>query len=147
MFELSLLQREVTRLLDLELSSSGLSAEDFAVYSAVARGLTRPGDIAEFLRFPATTVSSVVRRLATRGHVTCAIDDADRRARRVTFTPAGAAAHAEASRLYGAALKRLHLPASAQSIERLLVEMRTVIADAQKLASAGPVAAGRERLS
>src|ERR1700733_5021961 len=110
MFELTLLQREVTRLLDLELSPSGLSAEDFAVYSAVARGLTRPGDIAEFLRFPATTVSSVVRRLATRGHIAYAIDDADRRARSVTFTPAGAAAHAEASRLYVAALEGLNLP-------------------------------------
>src|ERR1700709_2457886 len=106
MFELSLLQREVTRLLDVELSSSGLSAEDFAVYAALARGLTRPGEIAEFLRFPATTVSSVVRRLEARGHVTSAIDDADRRARSVTLTRAGAAAQGHAARLYDEVLER-----------------------------------------
>src|ERR1700712_1760208 len=118
MFELSLLQREVTRLLDVELASSGLTAEDFAVYSALVRGLTRPGEIAEFLRFPATTVSSVIRRLSARGHVSYEIDEADRRARRVTLTPEGVEVHRQAARLFEEAVERLSLPAPADSIER-----------------------------
>ena len=147
MFELSLLQREVSQLLDLELERSGLSAEDFAVYSALARGLTRPGDIAGFLHFPPTTVSSVIRRLASRGHVSYEIDDADRRARRVTLTSAGRDAHNEATRLFDLAVKRLALPPSAHSLDSALVDMRLAVAEAQSTATRRTVRVGSGRLA
>jgi DNA-binding MarR family transcriptional regulator len=142
MFELAVLQREVTRLLDVELAPSGLSAEDFAVYSALARGLTRPGDIAGFLRFPPTTVSSVIRRLEARGHVAYGIDDADRRARHVTLTPAGVGAHRRASRLFDSAVGRLELPVAAQSLAGLLKDVRSVIADVRSGAKSHELPAG-----
>lgn len=147
MFELSLLQREVSHLLDLELAGSGLNSEDFAVYSALSRGLTRPGEIASFLHFPPTTVSSAISRLASRGHVSYEIDAADRRARRVTLTSAGLDAHKEATRLFDLAVNRLALPPSADSLEFVLVEMRIAIAEAQSTATRRAVRVGSGKLA
>ena len=84
LFEVWLVANSTRALLDSALRASGLNAEDFALYSALARpgGIT-PTELAGMMALPPTTVSSIVRRLARRGHVGRTPNPADARSYRI----------------------------------------------------------------
>jgi DNA-binding MarR family transcriptional regulator len=69
------------------------------------------GDVAGFLAMDRTTLTANLKPLERRGLVTVAIDDADKRSRRLTLTPAGRTLLVAAVPVW----KRTHV-----AIERLL---------------------------
>ena len=108
LFPLWIAYRSLQDLLDQVLAPSGLSAEDFAVYSALARaGEARPSAVADFLRLPPTTVTAVMARLRQRGHVATTRDASDGRAKILRLTRDGAAAHQHALSLFEPLLNTL----------------------------------------
>ncbi|MBI1378258.1 MAG: winged helix DNA-binding protein [Frankiales bacterium] len=100
LFEVWLLSRRAYRLLDGSLRESGLSADEFAVYSLLVAAPRSPSWLAQWMAAPLTTVSSYVRRFEQRGHVTREPDPADARSYRLALTDAGRAAHRAAGELF-----------------------------------------------
>jgi DNA-binding MarR family transcriptional regulator len=96
LFAVWLLSRHTARLLDDALRDTGLSADDFAVYSLLTAGGASPGSLAAWLAAPLTTVSSYVKRFEGRGHVERTPDPADGRSYRITLTASGITAHRQA---------------------------------------------------
>jgi len=81
------------RLADLDLNASEIN-----VLANLADGLSRTiGELASATATRPTTLTSVLDRLVRKGHVTRALDPADRRSFRVSLTPGGRRA-ADASR-------------------------------------------------
>lgn len=126
LFDVWLTSRAVTGALDEALAPSGLTADEFGIYSALssAEALT-PSDLAQWMFAPATTVSSVVKRLERRGHLTRKRNPTDGRSYLLALTPSGREAHAAAGRLFlpvlhqtVAALGR-HEPAARRELRRL----------------------------
>lgn len=101
LFEVWLVANSTRALLDGALSASGLNAEDFALYSALARpgGIT-PTELASLMALPPTTVSSIVRRLERRGHVCRTPNPGDARSYRIELTGPGHDAHSRAGQLF-----------------------------------------------
>lgn len=101
LFEVWLVASATRALLDRALSTGGLDAGDFALYSVLARppGAT-PTELAEIMALPPTTVSSIVRRLERRGHAQRSPNPDDARSYRVELTKSGRDAHAKAGQLF-----------------------------------------------
>jgi DNA-binding MarR family transcriptional regulator len=110
LFDLWLVSRAATALIDEAVRDSGLDADEFAVYSVLAStdGMT-PTDLARWMAAPATTVSSYATRFARRGHVERVQNPADRRSYRLRLTDSGRAAHLEAGRLFQTVLEQVNL--------------------------------------
>ena len=91
LFDVWLVSRATTALLDDVLRASGLDADEFAVYSVLASGdgMT-PTELAHWMAAPPTTVSSYVKRFETRGHVRRVPNPEDRRSYRLQLTVVGA---------------------------------------------------------
>lgn len=101
LFEVWLVANSTRALLDGALRRGGLDAEDFALYSVLARpGGATPTDLAAMMARPATTVSSIVSRLEGRGHVRRTPNPDDARSYRIELTRSGRHAHARAGRLF-----------------------------------------------
>ena len=97
-----LVSRAATGLLDDALAPSGLTADEFAVYSMLSgsdEGST-PSELAGWMAAPPTTVSSYVKRFEGRGHVERTPNPDDRRSYRVRLTAAGRAAHLDAAQRF-----------------------------------------------
>jgi DNA-binding MarR family transcriptional regulator len=99
LFDVWLLSRATTALLDERLRPSGLDSDEFAIYSVLrsTEGMT-PTELAHWMAAPTTTVSSYVKRFEARGHVERAANPADRRSYRVRLTGAGRGAHQAAAK-------------------------------------------------
>src|SRR3954453_2185887 len=83
-------------LLDDSLERSGMSGDDFALYSLLnAYGPASPSQIARWTGMRATTVSAALKRLAARGHTVQDRNRDDRRSYTVGLSDAGRAAHRE----------------------------------------------------
>ena len=97
LFDVWLVSRATTAMLDETLRPSGLDADEFAVYSVLASGdgMT-PSDLAQWMSAPATTVSSYVKRFEARGHVQRAPHPDDGRSYLLQLTAAGRRVHCEA---------------------------------------------------
>lgn len=97
LFDVWLVSRATTALLDEALRPCGLDADEFAVYSVLSSGdgMT-PSDLAQWMSAPATTVSSYVKRFEARGHVRRAPHPDDGRSYLVQLTDAGRRVHREA---------------------------------------------------
>lgn len=125
LFGVWLVARRTTRLLDDALRDSGLSADDFAVYSLLTTGGATPGTLAAWLAAPLTTVSSYVKRFEARGHVERTPDPTDARSYRITLTPSGIRAHRQAGSTFLAVLAQIDSqlgrtqPAVRESLELL----------------------------
>lgn len=126
LFEVWLVANSTRALLDGALRASGLSADDFALYSALARpgGIT-PTELASLMALPPTTVSSIVRRLERRGHVCRTPNPGDARSYRIELTRHGHAAHSRAGELFlpvlGDVEASLGIPVSqAENVLRLI---------------------------
>jgi len=108
LFDVWVLANSTRAVLDDALRPSGLTAEEFALYSAVRRdgGIT-PTELAALMALPTTTVSSIVARLERRGHVRRAPNPGDGRSYRIQLTGAGMAAHGAAAGLFAPVLARV----------------------------------------
>jgi DNA-binding MarR family transcriptional regulator len=108
LFDVWVVANSTRALLDRALRPSGLSAEDFALYSAIRRdGGVTPTELSSLMALPPTTVSSMVARLERRGHVRRSPNPADARSYRIQLSPSGQAAHAAAGELFTPVLGRV----------------------------------------
>ena len=95
-------------LLDDSLERSGMSGDDFALYSLLnAYGPASPSRIARWTGMRATTVSAALKRLAARGHTTRQPSTDDRRSYAVGLSDAGRAAHRETAAVFWAETRKL----------------------------------------
>jgi DNA-binding MarR family transcriptional regulator len=101
LFDVWLVSRATTALVDDAVLASGLDADEFAIYSVLSSGdgMT-PTELAHWMSAPATTVSSYVKRFERRGHVRRDPNPDDGRSYRVALTVAGRRVHAEAGELF-----------------------------------------------
>src|SRR5262245_47633878 len=102
LFELWRLARAAGALISEEaLVDTGLSGDEFGVYSLLASSEeVTPSVLERWMAAPATTVSSYIKRLEARGHVSRESHAADRRSVVLRLTSAGARAHANATKNY-----------------------------------------------
>ena len=94
--------RSTEDLLATVLAPIGLIGDELALYSmlAAAPGIS-PGELSRWMAAPATSVSSYVKRLETRGHVTRRPHPTDRRSYGIHLTAAGKRVHQRAQALFG----------------------------------------------
>jgi len=89
LFDIWLASRATTALLDDALAASGLTADEFAVYSVLHRGPVTPTELSTWMSAPLTTVSSYVKRFERRGHVRRSANPDDGRSYRLVLTRDG----------------------------------------------------------
>lgn len=139
LFDMWLASRATTGLLDAALTASGLTADEFGVYSVLssAESMT-PSELARWVSAPATTVSSYIKRLEQRGHLERSRNPADGRSFVVTLTPAGRRAHHAAGEAFLPVLDRVVgvLGRREQSIRRALALLRTCVDEVRTQAHA-----------
>jgi DNA-binding MarR family transcriptional regulator len=108
LFDVWLAAKATTGLLDAALVDSGLTADEFGVYSVLtsADAMT-PSTLARWLSAPPTTVSSYVKRLEQRGHIRREPNPVDGRSYLIRLTAQGLAAHAAAGAAFVPVLERV----------------------------------------
>ncbi len=101
LFDVWLVSRATTAAIDAAIETSGLDADEFAIYSVLASGdgMT-PTALAHWMAAPATTVSSYIKRFERRGHIERVPHPVDRRSYQVRLTREGRTAHATAGNLF-----------------------------------------------
>jgi DNA-binding MarR family transcriptional regulator len=96
-----LTSRATTDLLDAALMPTGLTGDEFAIYSVLtAAPSITPTELARWMAAPPTTVSSYVKRFERRGHVQRQPHPGDRRSYRIKLTPEGRQAYRAAADLF-----------------------------------------------
>jgi DNA-binding MarR family transcriptional regulator len=94
LFDVWLLARATSQVLQPALAPTGLDADEFGIYSALSASDTMtPTELARWLSVPPTTVSSVVRRLEARGHLVRTPNPDDGRSSLLALTAEGRAVH------------------------------------------------------
>lgn len=140
LFLVWLLARSTTDLLDGRLEPAGLTSDEFGVYSILAAtgGIT-PTELARWIAAPPTTVSSYVKRLERRGHVTRRDNPDDRRSYLITLTSAGQRAHTDARQRFRPVRDQVETAlAERQSQTRqTLLDLREII-DHLRASDSGP---------
>ncbi|HEX5824893.1 MAG TPA: MarR family transcriptional regulator [Candidatus Limnocylindrales bacterium] len=107
LFDLFAANQQVRTLLGHALANSGLSADEYAVYSILFdEGPHAPSELARRAGMPPTTMTHYVRSMLERGHVERAPSSSDRRSYRLVLTAAGILAHGRASRAFDEAHRR-----------------------------------------
>ena len=97
----------MSALLDEALAASGLSADDFGLYSLLKGwGPVTPSQISRWTGMRPTTVSVALKRLNGRGHADQTPNPQDGRSYLVGLNAAGEAAHRAAAPLFLAAMER-----------------------------------------
>lgn len=120
LFDLWLVSRAAATLLDAALAPAGVTADEFALHSALHHAApVTPSRLAELLAIPPTTVSTHIRRLERRGALERLPNPDDGRSAYLRLTPAGEATYQRARTLF--------LPIHARIAEAL----GAVAADAQ----------------
>ena len=101
LFDVWLVSRATTAMLDEALAPSGIDSDEFAIYSVLRStdGMT-PSELAHWMAAPTTTVSSYIKRFEGRGHVRRSANPDDGRWYRLHLTDAGTRAHGRAARLF-----------------------------------------------
>ena len=100
--------RAATNVLDAALASSGLTADEFGIYSVLTSAETMtPSELARWMSAAPTTVSSYVKRFEARGHVERRRNPDDGRSFVLHLTPAGRRAHAAAVSQFAPVLARV----------------------------------------
>ena len=84
--------RAAARRFDAALRPLGLTNGQFSLLMSLNRPVAASiGEIAALLAMDRTTLTAALKPLERRGLVTVSVDDADKRSRRLTLTPAGRA--------------------------------------------------------
>ena len=101
LFLVWLVTRSTEDLLDTVLRDAGMTGDEFALYSVLAAspGIT-PSELSRWMAAPPTSVSSYVKRLEARGHLTRRPHPSDRRSYRIHLTAGGRRAHRTATSLF-----------------------------------------------
>jgi DNA-binding MarR family transcriptional regulator len=108
LFDVWLLSGVCAGYLDGVLTNSGLSGDDFGLYSLLrAFGPATLTQIHRWTGWPTTTVSAHFRRVERRGHLERQPNPNDRRSSLVALSPAGAAALRQATQPFLAAMRVL----------------------------------------
>lgn len=108
LFDVWLVGHAMTSLIEDALAHTGLSGDDFGLYSLLRRfGPATPSQISRWTGMRPTTVSQGLKRLNARGHGEQATNPADGRSYLLGLNDAGVAAHTAASPLFLAAVERL----------------------------------------
>lgn len=108
LFSVWLVARSASALLDQTLEPSGLTADEYAIYSLLAKDRAKtPSELARWMAAPATTVSSHVKRFEARGHVDRVPNPDDGRSYLLRLTAAGRRVHRRAAALFAPALDRV----------------------------------------
>ena len=134
LFLVWLTARATADLLDAVLEPTGLTGDEYAIYSVLAAGSSiTPTELAQWMAAPLTTVSSYVKRLQGRGHVTREPDPADRRSYQIRLTASGRRTHQAAAALF--APVRAHvtdaLGAGNAGVHRNLRNLRAILDEAR----------------
>jgi DNA-binding MarR family transcriptional regulator len=122
--------RSASDLLNPALAASGLSADDFAIYSLLAkRGPLTPTELARLMAAPPTTVSSHLARFTRRGDVRKVPNPQDRRSHLIILTPRGRSSHRRAAALYQPILREViaSLGDDEPSVRSALARLRGVL--------------------
>ncbi|EWT01549.1 MarR family transcriptional regulator [Intrasporangium oryzae NRRL B-24470] len=130
LFLVWLVARSTEDLLDSALAPSGLTGDEYAIYSVLSAAPTiTPTELARWLAAPATTVSSYVKRFEARGHVTREPNPDDRRSYRIRLTPKGRRAHRAAGALFAPLRTEVaeRLGSRAEDALEVLLRLRTVV--------------------
>ena len=108
LFDVWLTAKAASGFLDAALAPSGLTADEFGLYSVLTSADTlTPTELARWLHVPTTTVSSTIKRLEARGHLRRERNPDDGRSFVLRLTPAGRAAHRAAGAAFLPALERV----------------------------------------
>lgn len=148
LFMVWLVSRSTNDLLDALFAPVGLTGDEFAIYSVLAASPDMtPTELTRWMAAPATTVSSYVKRFASRGHILREANPDDRRSYRIQLTPAGRRAHDAAVTLFrpiraqvGAALAK-----DDGDVREGLLRLRTVVDDLRHSASEPDESGGDQR--
>lgn len=109
LLDLWMVGHEMSALLDEALASSGLSADEFGLYSLLRGwGPVTPSQISRWTGMRPTTVSLSLKRLNGRGHGEQTPNPQDGRSYLVGLNAAGEAAHSAAASLFLAGMERFH---------------------------------------
>lgn len=133
LFDVWLVMHLASGVLDGALAGSGLSGDDFGLYSLLrVFGPATPSQIARWTGMRPTTVSAALGRLARRGHSVQRDNPADGRSYLVGLSRSGIAAHATAAPAFLAVMARVDLAlrpeahAQRASLQRLDAVLREV---------------------
>ncbi len=108
LFDVWLVSRATFALLDAAVVSSGLTADEFAIYSVLnTTDAMTPSELARWMSAPLTLMSSYIKRFEGRGHVIRVANPDDGRSFRLELTAAGRAAHRAAGKLFQPVLTRV----------------------------------------
>jgi DNA-binding MarR family transcriptional regulator len=108
LFDVWLVSRAATGALDEALAPSGLTADEFGLYSVLTSADTMtPSELARWMSAPLTTVSSSLKRMEERGHLTRARNPDDGRSYVLGLTPEGRRAHQAAGACFLPVLDRV----------------------------------------
>lgn len=108
LFDVWLVSRAVSGALDAALAHTGLSADEFGLYSVLTSADTvTPSQVARWMAAPPTTVSSYVKRLEARGHLERRRNPEDGRSYVLHLTDAGRDAHQAAGAAFLPVLERV----------------------------------------
>jgi DNA-binding MarR family transcriptional regulator len=101
LFDVWRVSRATSGALDRALAPTGLSADEFGLYSVLSSAPSMtPGEVARWMAAPPTTVSSYVKRLESRGHLERSRNPADGRSYVLRLTAEGRAAHQAAGNAF-----------------------------------------------
>lgn len=101
LFDVWLVSRATSAVLDAALAQSGLTADEFAIYSVLTTtDAMTPSELARWMAAPLTSMSSYIKRFEARGHITRVARPDDGRSYRLQLTAAGRAAHRSAGKLF-----------------------------------------------
>lgn len=131
LFKTWLVSRSATALVDRAVADAGLTADEFAIYSVLRAGPITPTDLASWMAAPPTTISSSVKRLESRGHVTREANPEDGRSYRLALTADGRRAHQRAQDRYLPVLEAVEatLGRAEPGVMRTLDSLRTALDD------------------
>lgn len=132
LFDVWLASRAVTGMLDVALAPTGLTADEFGVYSVLTTtDSMTPSELAVWMSAPTTTVSSYVKRLEQRGHLERHRNPADGRSFVLRLTPSGRAAHKAAGKAFLPVLRGVSasLGADQHHVRRALTSLRAAVED------------------
>ena len=109
LFDVWLVTHLTGRLLDDALRPTGLTGDEFGLYSLMyARAPVTPTQISRWTGMAPTTVSGMLRRMGNRKHLTQAPNPDDARSHVLRLSAAGLRVTAEAAATLDAVLGRLH---------------------------------------
>lgn len=108
LFDVWLVMKATVGVLDAALAPSGLTSDEFGVYSVLTSSeAMTPTELSRWMWAPPTTVSSYVKRFEARGHLVRAPNPADGRSSVLRLTPEGRAAHRAAAACFAPVLERV----------------------------------------